>query len=123
MTILEELATKAEEALTVKRVFGEPYAKNGTTVIPVASVSGGFGGGSGGPVTTSETGEIIPAGTGGASVLRARPSGVYVVKGDDVKWLPAVDVNRMLMGMQIVAVIALLSLRSIMKARAQHQAA
>jgi uncharacterized spore protein YtfJ len=118
MSVLEELASRTEEALTVRRVFGEPYAKDGTTVIPVASVSGGFGGGSGGPATTTETGETIPAGTGGASMLRARPSGVYVLKGDDVKWLPAVDVNRILVGMQIVAVVALLALRPIFKARA-----
>jgi len=31
----------------VKRVFGEPYEKNGVTVIPAARVQGGAGGGGG----------------------------------------------------------------------------
>jgi uncharacterized spore protein YtfJ len=35
------------DALTVKRVFGEPYEKDGVTIIPAARVQGGAGAGGG----------------------------------------------------------------------------
>ena len=44
---LDELMTDAREVLTVRRVFGEPYEKNGVTFIPAAAVRGGGGGGGG----------------------------------------------------------------------------
>ena len=40
-----DVITQARDTLTVKRVFGEPYEKNGVTVIPAAKVQGGAGGG------------------------------------------------------------------------------
>ena len=42
---VQDVIAHARETLTVKRVFGEPYEKNGVTVIPVARVQGGAGGG------------------------------------------------------------------------------
>ena len=44
---VDELLTKARDAVHVTRVFGEPYEKNGLTVIPAANVMGGGGGGTG----------------------------------------------------------------------------
>jgi uncharacterized spore protein YtfJ len=40
----DEVITQARDALTVKRVFGEPYEKNGVTAVAVAAVRGGAGG-------------------------------------------------------------------------------
>lgn len=37
----------AEDALTVRRVFGEPYQHDDITIIPVARVAGAAGGGEG----------------------------------------------------------------------------
>ncbi len=42
-----EVLNHAREAMTVKRVFGDPYEKDGVTVIPVASIMGGAGAGGG----------------------------------------------------------------------------
>jgi hypothetical protein len=42
---------------------------------------------------------------------------VYVIEGTTVSWRPAIDINRIVMGGQIVAVVALLVLRSIMRRR------
>jgi uncharacterized spore protein YtfJ len=100
---------QARDALTVKRVFGEPYEKNGVTVIPVAKVQGGAGGGGG----------EAPEGKGGGSGfgVAARPAGVFVIKGDEVSFRPAVDVNRVILGAQAVAIVALLVFRSIWKSR------
>ena len=36
---LQELISGARDAVSVKRVYGEPYEKNGLTVIPAATVA------------------------------------------------------------------------------------
>jgi uncharacterized spore protein YtfJ len=87
MTLADQVAT-LREAMTVSRVFGEPYERDGVTVIPVAAVRGGAGGGGGKKAETGEEGE------GGGFGLVARPAGVYVIKDGAVSWQPAVDVNR-----------------------------
>jgi uncharacterized spore protein YtfJ len=107
----QEVLTQARDALTVRRVFGEPYEKDGVTVVAVANVRGGGGGGGG------EGREGEGKGSGGGFGLSARPVGMYLIRGDDVTWRPAVDVSRVALGGQIVAVVALLVLRSIVRAR------
>jgi len=106
---------ETRDALTVKRVFGEPYERNGVTVIPAASIRGGAGGGRGerGAPDNGESG----AGTGAGFGLSAKPAGVYIVEGDNVRWQPAVDLNRIILGGQIVGIVFLLVLRSILKHR------
>jgi uncharacterized spore protein YtfJ len=78
----------ARDAMTVSRVFGEPYERDGVTLIPAATIRGGAGGGSG---TSGGSGE---EGEGGGMGLVARPAGAYVIHGGTVTWQPAVDVNR-----------------------------
>ncbi len=112
---VNELMQQTRDALSVSRLFGEPYERNGTTVIPVAVVRGGGGGGHGeGP---GPEGSGSGSGSGGGFGLVAKPAGVYVIDGSGVRWRPAVDVNRIVLGGQIVAVVALLVLRSVMRAR------
>jgi uncharacterized spore protein YtfJ len=106
---------QVKDVVTGRRVFGETYEKNGVTVIPAARVRGGGGGGS--AETDEEEGK---GGSGGGFGLDARPVGAFVIKGDDVTWIPAVDVNRIILGFQIVAIIGLLSWRAVAKARAKH---
>lgn len=85
---MSETISAARDAITVKRVYGEPYERNGIAVIPAAAVQGGGGGGG------SEEGDRSDGGSGFG--IQARPVGAYVIKGEDVKWVPAVDVNRLL---------------------------
>jgi len=47
----------------------------------------------------------------------AEIAGVYVIDGSNVTWRPALDINRIVLGSQIFAVVALLVLRSILRAR------
>lgn len=101
---------QAKDALTVRRVFGDPYEKNGVTVIPAARVQGGAGGGGG----TGPEGE----GKGSGFGVAARPAGAYVIKGEDVAWRPAVDPNKVLIGAALVATAALLLARTAIKIRA-----
>jgi len=102
------------------RVFGTPVTQDGVTVLPVAKVSGGGGGGGGtGPaIEGQETG-----GSGGGMGLSAKPLGVFVLKDGKVGWRPAVDINKIIMGGQIVLVVALLTVRALAKARARRMAA
>jgi uncharacterized spore protein YtfJ len=101
---------QAKDALTVRRVFGDPVEKDGVTVIPAAKVQGGAGGGGG----SGPEGE----GKGSGFGLAARPAGVYVIKGDEVDWRPAVDPNKVVIGAAIVAAAALLLARTAIKVRA-----
>ncbi|MDX1450586.1 MAG: sporulation protein, partial [Acidimicrobiia bacterium] len=47
MNGIEEFVGEASDMLTVRRVFGEPYERNGVTLIPAAAIRGGGGGGGG----------------------------------------------------------------------------
>lgn len=108
---VEELVEKAKDAITVKRVFGDPYEKDGVTIIPAAKVGGGAGGGSGeGPDGQGKGG-------GGGFGVGAKPAGAYIIKDGNVKWEPALDINRVILGGQILGAIAFLTLRSVMKSR------
>jgi uncharacterized spore protein YtfJ len=110
MTKVEELLSGARDTLTVSRVFGEPYEKNGVTVIPAAAVRGGGGGGEG------EDKEHA-GGMGGGFGMTARPVGAYQIKGDEVTWIPAADTTRVIIASQLVVIVALLVLRSILRSR------
>jgi uncharacterized spore protein YtfJ len=109
------MVEKARDTLTVKRVFGDPYERNGVVVIPAASIAGGGGGGS--DAEKMESGQRAGAGAGAGFGVVAKPAGMYVITGDTVKWQPAVDVNRIIVGGQIVAIAFLLVVRSLIKRR------
>jgi len=106
---LMETISAARDSITARRVYGEPYERDGVVVIPAASVQGGGGGGSG-----EEEGKT---GGGGGFGLRARPVGAYVIRGEEVSWQPAIDVNRVILGGQLLGLVALLVVRSIARSR------
>lgn len=98
--------------VTVGRVFGAPITQGETIVLPVAKIGGGAGGGGGtGP---AEQG----SGTGGGVGVSAKPLGVFVLRDGKVGWQPAVDVNKIVIGGQLVAVAALLVVRALITTRA-----
>ena len=101
---VNEIVATAKDTITVKRIFGEPYTRDGVTVIPVAAVSGGFGAGAG----TDEHGRD---GEGGGFGLSGRPVGALVVKNGDVTWRPFVDPARIVTAAAVVAVAYLLTRR------------
>jgi uncharacterized spore protein YtfJ len=103
---VDEMLTGVREAMTARTVFGEPIERDGTMVIPAAKVRGGGGGG----------GDADQNGGGGFG-LTAKPAGAYIVREGKVRWEPAVDVNRIVIGTQIVVIVALLVLRSVLRRR------
>jgi len=104
-----EVTSAARHVMSVKRVYGEPYEKNGLTIIPAAIV-GGVAGGAGGDQTVDQSGER-------AFGLMARPSGAWILQGDQVTWKPAIDVNRIVLGGQIIAFTAIFMAGRILLAR------
>jgi uncharacterized spore protein YtfJ len=99
---LDDLIGTARDAITVRRVFGDPYEKDGLTVIPAARVMGGGGGGNG----TDDAGQ---QGEGGGFGLVARPAGAYVIKDGEVTWRPALDPNRLAAAAASVVVAVLVT--------------
>jgi uncharacterized spore protein YtfJ len=98
---------KVSDNLSVRRAFGTAYEKDGLLIIPVAMVVGGGGGGTARSRRTNPAAEATPqdatpmeAGGGFGGLIL--PTGVYVVKGDQVRWVSAIDVT--------IAMLASLSL-------------
>jgi uncharacterized spore protein YtfJ len=99
---VRELVDKAKDLITVRQVFGDPIERDGVTLIPAAYVKGGGGGGGG----TNEDNSGGGLGFGIAS----RPSGTFVIRGDQVEWQPAIDVTSVIQSFAAV-VIAFLVFR------------
>jgi uncharacterized spore protein YtfJ len=97
--------------ISAKRVFGEPIERDGVVLVPAARLGAGIGGGRGEGPQNEGSGSGFGYGFGG------RPAGAYVIRDGKVNWLPAVDVNRLMLGFQIVAVVVALTIRAIVKAR------
>src|SRR6266513_5325375 len=87
-----DVVNEAKGAMRASEVFGTPYEKNGITVIPAARISGGAGGGGD---------QHDPQAGGGGFGVSSRPVGAFVIKGDEVRWQPALDLNRVILMGQV----------------------
>jgi uncharacterized spore protein YtfJ len=103
---VDEMLTGVRDSMRAQVVYGEPIERNGLLVIPAAKVRGGGGGGS----DTENNG-------GGGFGLAAKPAGAWIIRGEKVSWEPAVDVNRIVLGGQVMIIVGLLVLRSILRSR------
>jgi uncharacterized spore protein YtfJ len=115
MKVIDFLST-ARDAITVGRVFAEPYEKDGVTVIPAAVLGGGGGGGTG----HDEKGQ---EGEGGGFGVAGRPAGAFVIKDGQVSWRPAVDPNRIITMVGLVVIAYVLSRPRLARARTSSPAA
>lgn len=111
-----ELLAEVKDAITVKRVYGDPIEKDGMTVIPVASVRGGGGGGGGNDAADA-------GGSGAGFGFTARPAGVYVLRDGDAVWRPAFDLGRTIFWGQMTGIVLILALRSMLKSRGKTKRA
>ena len=89
-----KLVDNIQERFTPRLVYGDMVEQDGLIVIPAIRVMSGFGGGGG---TDPEHGEGE-----GAFGLRAKPVGAWVFKNGSVRWKPAIDVNAIILGGQLV---------------------
>jgi uncharacterized spore protein YtfJ len=98
----DDMIASAKDAITVSKVFGEPFEKDGITFIPAARVMGGGGGGTG----QDDDGQL---GEGGGFGMQGRPAGAFVIRDGNVTWRPAVDPNTVIVGLVIVTVAVLVT--------------
>ena len=49
--------------------------------------------------------------------VKARPVGVYIVKEGQVSWQPALDVTRVILAGQLLGLVAILTVRKLLKTR------
>jgi uncharacterized spore protein YtfJ len=102
---------------------GEENASLGGAATEVVAGAAGEIGGEAAAAAVAAGGEAPGGGLQGAAAsfgvgfgVKASPAGVYVIKGDDVRWLPAVEPERLALIGGVVGVISLLVLRSIVRA-------
>jgi uncharacterized spore protein YtfJ len=82
--VLERLVDKLIGSASVATVYGSPITAGGVTVIPVAEVAHGFGGGSGREAGGPRRGE----GLGGGGGVRVRPVGFIQVGEGTAAYTP-----------------------------------
>jgi uncharacterized spore protein YtfJ len=116
---VRQVVQEARDVLTGRRVYSEPYERNGVTVILASRLQGGGGGGAG--EDGRQEGKPPQTGWGGGFGMTARPVGAFVIRGEEVRFVPALDVNRIVAGGQIVAVVALLTIRAALRRRARRR--
>jgi uncharacterized spore protein YtfJ len=103
----KQVFQQLRDSFTASTVFGDPIDREGVTLVPVARIFGGGGGGQGQAHHTrgQAEGENLPThgeGWGGGYGGMAHAAGAYVIRNGDVRWQPVVDVNRVILGAQIV---------------------
>jgi uncharacterized spore protein YtfJ len=90
--ILQKIGETLGSTATVKSVFGEPIHANGKTVVPVAKVAYGFGGGFGAGkniVHAERQGE----GGGGGGAVRAFPAGALEITDKSTRFVPFMELK------------------------------
>lgn len=98
-----ELINSAVEHLrasaSVKTVYGEPVVIDGKTVIPVAKVAYGFGGGTGMKTARADRNGKQPAdaetGQGAGGGVAAKPVGIVEISAGETKFLPFGQTKRL----------------------------
>lgn len=87
--ILDRLGERIGTQATVKAVFGEPVERGDLTVIPVARVRWGLGGGSGsGPMQGREGNGEVGSGTGAGGGAMSDPLGYLEVRPSGATFVP-----------------------------------
>jgi uncharacterized spore protein YtfJ len=109
---LSRLMPAAREGIGVRRVFGEPVDRDGTTLSPAATVIGGAGSGGGEEPGSESEGEGRSGGGSGFFGVMW-PSGAYVIKDGHVGWRPAFNVTQVM----VVLVPVALGLAGILRRR------
>jgi uncharacterized spore protein YtfJ len=111
-----ELLSRIREGMTATTVYSEPVERDGAIVITASSVMGGGGGGSGVTPATRAAGEsaIEGEGSGVGFGVTAKPAGAFVIRGQDVEWVPAIDRNRQILFGSLMGILVILTIRGVL---------
>ena len=112
---LGNLLSQVQAGARVTTAIGEPVPVGERVVIPVAEVM--YGGGGGGGSGKTETEQAEGGGGGGGGGVRVRPLGCWVIGPDDERWVPALDINRLMIVGSAVLALLLLTVRVIITRR------
>ena len=108
---IEKLASSFGQNASIKNVFGEPIRSGDKTIIPVARIAYGFGGGYGQgnkkqkmddaveQVNAEE--EPVGKGVGGGGGFTATAKGVYEITPTCTRFIPANPTQKILIGVAI----------------------
>jgi uncharacterized spore protein YtfJ len=108
--LIENLASSLGQNASVNNVFGEPIRVGDKTIIPVARLAYGFGGGFGQGKKRSNKGETseenkgeepVGKGAGGGGGFNAVAKGVYEITPTCTRFIPANPAKKILMGVAI----------------------
>ena len=98
--LLQSISDNLSASADVTKVYGEPTVVEGKTIIPVAKVSYGFGGGFGGGQRNDKSGD---GGGGGGGVL-ASPVGILEVTAEETRFI-SFENKKKLVGALILGVL------------------
>ena len=110
--MLERLADIIGAKASVQAVFGEPIKEGDITIIPVAKVRWGFGGGTGQSEVPSE-GPATGSGAGGGAT--AEPLGYLEIGSDGAEFIPITDARPSPVFIIAAGITAALVLRGVAK--------
>ena len=110
-SLMRDVVSRGYDSRTV---FGEPIVNGAVTVVPAARISAGAGGGFGSGGVSA--GGSLPAG-GGAEEgggmghgVHARPAGYIEITAAGSRWVPALDLGRILTAAIVAAALVMLAM-------------
>ncbi|MCW8194516.1 hypothetical protein F6455_06930 [Proteobacteria bacterium 005FR1] len=106
MNLSEQLQTLLEHLKSstgTSKVFGEPICEHGRTIVPVAKLAYGFGGGLGESGSTSKS-----TGSGAGGGIAMKPVGVIEISEQGTRYVPVSDTPRLLAAMGLGVIIGML---------------
>jgi len=124
LEILDQIRSVLGKGAGAELAFGKATQVNDVTVIPVARISMAVGGGGGSSPTSykkskqasavpvEETSEapsqdVKPAneGGGGGGQVKTNPLGIYVIKGDKVKFFPLIGAREIVIATGLILLL------------------
>ena len=116
ITQFKDLLGQVQTGAHVTTAIGEAIPVGNRVVIPVVEIAyGGGGGGGGGKSTRNE--QMEGAGGGGGVGVRVRPLGCWVIGPDDERWLPALDINHVILLAGSISMLLLVTIRALIRRR------
>jgi uncharacterized spore protein YtfJ len=94
--IFQSLLDRLQQSANVKAVYGEPITAQGKTIIPVAKVGFGLGGGSGPNKPATAGDEKHGEGLGMGGGVGAKPMGVLEVTPEATRFIPITSDKKLL---------------------------
>ena len=97
--IFKGITEKLQTTASVETVYGEPIVADGKTIIPVARVRYGFGGGFGDANddgSSAENGRPGGSGGGGGGGVEVTPIGIIEVTPGDTRYISFEDRRRLI---------------------------